>query len=279
MRVSAVVGPLIYIALVATPQPVAAEQATARTVDAARIGRAADARMQRHRAPALSIAIALDGKPTWSVGFGFADPARGVPATSGTSYRLASVTKSITATAVMMLAEKGLLDLDAPIQRYCPAYPEKRWPVTARLLLAHLGGVRHHGLLEVVRPNTRHYDSVVASLERFKNDDLIAEPPDNARAPSATGTAYFSKGLLYKATGGFARLTSARGIDVSDRLTRLERREPAGHAHVPVSAADAGDHHCADDEHGGGTVRRISSGDSRSHSAPAEASASLQNIA
>jgi CubicO group peptidase (beta-lactamase class C family) len=208
------------------------------------------------------VAIALDGQPAWSGGFGLADPASGVVATSRTPYRLASVTKSITATAVMLLAEKGALDLDAPIQRYCPAYPEKRWPVTARLLLAHLGGVRHHGWLEAMRPNTRHYESVTAALDKFKNDDLVAQPgteyrysspgytilgcaiegasgmnyatfvrenifapagmtntiPEDVRTPSPGGTAYFSKGRLYKMTRKFARRTTAPSLDVSDRL-------------------------------------------------------------
>ena len=234
----------------------------ARTVDTASIGRAVNEWMRRHRAPALSMAIALDGQPAWSAGFGFADPATNVLATSGTAYRLASVTKSITATAVMILAQRGGLDLDAPIQRYCPAYPQKRWPVTARLLLAHLGGVRHHSLREVIRPNTRHYESVTAALEYFKDDDLVAEPgteykysspgytilgcaiegasgtsyasfvhenifvpagmlntiPDDARKPSPTGTAYFSKGLFHKVTGKLARNARAQSIDVSDRL-------------------------------------------------------------
>jgi serine beta-lactamase-like protein LACTB len=232
------------------------------TVDTARIGRAVSAWMQHHGAPALSVAIALDGQPAWSGGFGLADPAHGVVATSRTSYRLASVTKSITATAVMMLAEKGALDLDAPIERYCPAYPPKRWPITARLLLAHLAGVRHYRLFEALRPNTQHFESVTASLDRFKNDDLVAQPgtqyrysspgytilgcaiegaagtsytsfvrehifapagmintiPEDARTSSPGATAYFSKGLLYKATGKFARRTSAPSIDVSDRL-------------------------------------------------------------
>jgi serine beta-lactamase-like protein LACTB, mitochondrial len=251
-----------FVGLLLMPCAISAQAPPARTVDTASIGRAVRAWMQRHRAPALSVAIALDGQPAWSAGFGFADPAHGVVATSRTSYRLASVTKSITATAVMMLAEKGALDLDAPVQKYCPAYPPKRWTVTARLLLAHLGGVRHHTLLEAIRPNTRHFESVAAALDRFKNDDLVAQPgteyrysslgytilgcaiegaagtsyagfvrdhifapagmidtkPDDARTPLPGGTAYFSKGLLYKATGKFGRRTTARSIDVSDRL-------------------------------------------------------------
>lgn len=253
---------LTFALLVLVPRAGSAQASRAGTVDTMSIRRAVSPWMQRHRAPALSVAIALDGQPAWSGGFGFADPARGVPAKPHTSYRLASITKSLTATAVMMLAEKGALDLDAPIQRYCPAYPAKRWPVTARLLLAHLAGVRHHSLLEVIWPNTHHYESVTAALEYFKNDDLDAQPgteyrysslgytilgcaiegasgksyasylrehifapagmiatiPDDARTPSPGGTAYFSKGLVYKVTKKFARHTSAQSIDVSDRL-------------------------------------------------------------
>ena len=253
---------LTFVVLLVMPRAGSTQASPTRTVDTMSIDRAVSAWMQRHRAPALSVAIALDGIPAWSAGFGLADPARGVSATSHTSYRLASVTKSITATAVMMLAEEGVLDLDAPIQRYCPAYPPKRWTITARLLLAHLAGVRHHSVFESMRPNTRHFESVTSSLDSFKDDDLVAQPgtkyrysspgytilgcaiegatgtsyasfvhehifapagmintiPEDARTSSPSGTAYFSKGRLYKVTGKFARRTRAQSIDVSDRL-------------------------------------------------------------
>jgi CubicO group peptidase (beta-lactamase class C family) len=253
---------LAFAMLLVMPHAGATQESTNRTIDTVGMGRAVDAWMKRHDAPALSVAIALDGHPAWSAGFGFADPAHNVVATSRTSYRLASVTKSITATAVMMLAEQGMLDLDAPIQRYCPAYPTKRWPITARLLLSHTAGVRHHSFGEVMRPNTRHFESVTAALETFKDDDLVARPgtqyrysspgytilgcaiegasgtsyatfvrehifapagmtntmPEDARAPSPSGTAYFSQGLLYKLTGRFANRGEAPALDVSDRL-------------------------------------------------------------
>ena len=156
--------------------PPAAPAQTPRTVDTASIAAAANAWLKQHRAPAVSVAIALDGQPVWSAGFGFADPAKGVRATAATSYRLASITKSITATAVMLLAEQGKLDLDAPIQRYCKAFPEKKWPVSARQLLGHLGGVRHHSVRAVIWPSTKHYESVAASLDVFKDDDLEKQP-------------------------------------------------------------------------------------------------------
>jgi CubicO group peptidase (beta-lactamase class C family) len=176
MRISRKPIWLIVAALLFLPRPGASQAPPARAVDTVAIGRAVAAWMEKHRAPALSVSIALNGEPAWSAGFGLADPELGVRATSSTPYRLASITKSITATAVLRHAEMGALDLDAPIQRYCPAYPEKRWPVTARLLLGHLGGVRHHTLRESMFPNTTHYESVTAALERFKDDELEAEP-------------------------------------------------------------------------------------------------------
>jgi len=132
--------------------------------------------MQQHDAPSVSIAVVLDGQLVWERAFGVADAERKTPATPATVYRLASVTKSMTATAVMQLVEHGKIDLDAPIQRYCPEYPAKQWPVTARRLMAHLAGVRHYSIWEWLWPNITRYSTVKSSLEIFKNDDLLHRP-------------------------------------------------------------------------------------------------------
>src|SRR5271155_545111 len=80
--------------------------------------------------PGVSVAVVLNGQPAWSAGFGMADLENFAPATSSTLFRLASVSKPITATAILQLSERGKLDLDAPIQKYCPAFPKKEWPIT-----------------------------------------------------------------------------------------------------------------------------------------------------
>jgi CubicO group peptidase (beta-lactamase class C family) len=78
----------------------------------------------------------------------------------------------------MQLAEKGKLNLDRPIQEYCPAFPEKPWPISARQLLAHLGGVRDYNNQRFLEEffSTRHYNSISEGLEIFKNDALLQEP-------------------------------------------------------------------------------------------------------
>src|SRR5688500_6847083 len=93
--------------------------------------------MTRNRIPGLSVAIVLDGTLTWSNGYGLADIENFVPATASTAYRTASIGKTMTAVAAMQLAEEGRLDIDVPVQRYCPAFPEKRSSVTAQHLLGH----------------------------------------------------------------------------------------------------------------------------------------------
>ena len=124
--------------------------------------------------PGLSLAVATEGEIRIASGFGLADVENNVPAKALTVYRLASLSKPITATAALQLVEKGLFDLDAPIQRYCPAFPEKPWPVTGRQILGHLGGIRHYAENEPV--NTRRFASVQDGLAFFKDDPLAAEP-------------------------------------------------------------------------------------------------------
>lgn len=125
--------------------------------------------------PGLSIAIAVDNQLLFSRGFGQADVENSVPATAKTRYRTASIAKSITAVAVMSLVEEGLIDLDADVQKYCPEFPKKRWPITTRQLLGHLGGVRHYkNVREPV--STDHYFTLQSALATFKDDPLRHQP-------------------------------------------------------------------------------------------------------
>jgi serine beta-lactamase-like protein LACTB, mitochondrial len=132
-----------------------------------------------HSVPGISAAAVLDGQPVWSEGFGVADLENFVPATSSTLYRLGSISKPITAVAAMQLWENGKLDLDAPIQKYCPAFPQKQAPITTRQLLGHLGGIRHYnpdGKGDVPDDSAHHFGNMEESLQLFANDPLLAQP-------------------------------------------------------------------------------------------------------
>ena len=135
-------------------------------------------KMSKDNIPGLSIAIVKEGKLVWSTGYGFADLENAVPAKANTAYRSASIGKSITATAVMQLAEQGKIDLDKPIQEYCPAFPKKKWNITTRHLLNHTSGIRHYGgeHNEEELTSKIHYENVVSPLDIFKDDNLQFKP-------------------------------------------------------------------------------------------------------
>ena len=131
--------------------------------------------MAQRKIPALTVAIAVDNKLSFSKAFGLADLEHKVRCRTVTVFRTASIAKPMTAIAVMQLSERRMLDLDAPIQKYCPALPQKRWPVTARQLLAHLGGIRHYKS-GVEAAGTQHFFNLKSTLRLFKDDRLKHEP-------------------------------------------------------------------------------------------------------
>lgn len=139
--------------------------------------------------PGVSVAVVENGKYEWSAGFGMADLENSVPATSHTLYRLASISKPITATAAMVLYERGKLDLDAPVQKYCPAFPEKEASISTRQLLGHLGGIRHYRSRSLTDPevvSSKHFDnSIAGGLSFFKDDPLVAKPGNSPIPPTA----------------------------------------------------------------------------------------------
>jgi serine beta-lactamase-like protein LACTB, mitochondrial len=134
-----------------------------------------NAEMAKQKIPGMTVAVASERQVRWAAGFGMQDVENNVAARPATVYRLGSISKPITAVAVMQLFERGKLDLDAPVQKYCPAFPEKQWPVTTRQVLGHLAGIRHYKSDEEFN-STRFYASVAEGLNMFKDDPLLSEP-------------------------------------------------------------------------------------------------------
>lgn len=97
--------------------------------------------MKKGHMPSISVCIIKNDSVLWSNGYGYANINKKINATEDTIYLIASVTKTITATAIMQLWEKGLFDLDDDVNDYLPfslrnpKYPDI--PITFRMLLAH----------------------------------------------------------------------------------------------------------------------------------------------
>ncbi|OLE82145.1 MAG: hypothetical protein AUG74_00345, partial [Bacteroidetes bacterium 13_1_20CM_4_60_6] len=91
-----------------------------------------------------------------------------------TMFRIGSVSKPLTSDAVAQLVARGRLDLDVPVQRYVPSFPEKPWPITTRELAGHLAGIRHYRGAEFA--SNRRYATVTEGLAIFKDDSLLFPP-------------------------------------------------------------------------------------------------------
>ena len=132
------------------------------------------AEMERTGAPGVTIAVSRGGRLVWSAAIGCADLELGAPVSKTTRMRIGSVSKPLTAAALGLLVQQGRLDLDAPVQRYVPDFPEKKWPITTRQLAGHLAGIRHYepGEFESRTP----YATVRAGLVVFEKDALLFEP-------------------------------------------------------------------------------------------------------
>lgn len=182
-----------------------------------KIEQAVTAFMSRLNAPGLSIAVVTDNQLRWQQGYGMADVENFVPAKANTVYRLASVSKPITAVAVMQLVERGKIDLDAPVQRYVPSFPQKAYPVTIRDLLRHTSGIRHYKGDE--EQSTRYYSSLTEALGMFKNDPLEHQP----------GLKFTYSTYGYTLLG--AVVEAATGMKFTDYL-RENIFKPAGMSHT-----------------------------------------------
>ena len=150
----------------------------------------------------------------WVKGYGYADLENKAPAHAESAYRLASVTKPMTALAVLQLVEKGKINLDAEVQTYVPSFPKKPWPVTVRQVLGHLGGISHYknpaNELHIKEPR-----STREAIAIFENFDLVAEP----------GTRYSYSSYGYNLLG--AIVEAASGMSFGDYM-RQNVWQPAG---------------------------------------------------
>lgn len=99
--------------------------------------------------PSITVSVAKDGVIVWEEGFGWADRENRVLANEHTMYSLASITKPITATGLMILKERGKLDLDKPINKYLGDTKLKAWvgnpeDATVRRVANHSAGLPLH---------------------------------------------------------------------------------------------------------------------------------------
>lgn len=172
-----------FVAPIPFHESAAAVPSSVTAVQLDRYGNAVEESRQRARAlivndnlPGLSIAVAINGEIVWAEGFGWSDAESRTPLTPRTRFRLGALSKPLTAAVVARLYEQGRVDLDAPVQRYVPAYPRKQWTVTTRQLMSDVAGVhRIRGDGNDAMPVT-HCENLDQAVAMLADDPLQFQP-------------------------------------------------------------------------------------------------------
>lgn len=144
--------------------------------------------MREQKLAGLSIALVSDQRVVWAQGFGWADAKAKQPATPQTLYRVGSISKLFTATAVMQLVEQGRLKLDEPVQQVLPEFnPRSRFAdsrrITPRQLLSHHAGLPRDITRGMWTAAPSRYTEVTAALAQQE----APYPPDTVFSYSNLG--------------------------------------------------------------------------------------------
>src|SRR5258708_19772664 len=136
--------------------------------------------MSEQRVPGVAVAVAVDGKIVWEEGFGYADQENHRPATAHTPFSIASVTKPITATALLLLYQRGKIDLDRPIDEYLgekklTARVGAARDATVRTVARHVSGLAEHYHF-FYADQTHRPPPVEETIRRYRN--LLCLPPE-----------------------------------------------------------------------------------------------------
>lgn len=161
-----------------------------------------EAHMANRALPGMSIGIVFDQQLVWARGFGYADLGKRVPATPSTVYRVGSITKPFTATAVMQLRDQGKLQLDDPVVKYLPWFKVKsRFPegpaITVRQLLSHSSGLPSEAAFPYWTDGK--FPSREQIIESLPQQEAVFEPETKLKYSNLN---YFLLGEIVSAVSG-----------------------------------------------------------------------------
>ncbi|HEV2704977.1 MAG TPA: serine hydrolase domain-containing protein [Pyrinomonadaceae bacterium] len=162
-----------------------------------RIDQYVRAQMEQRHVPGVAIAVVRAGRVVKARGYGLASVEHNVAVTPETVFEIGSVSKQLTAAAIMLLVEEGKVELDAPVGRYVPEAPPAWSGVTVRHLLTHTSGLRNYTGLTGFELTER--------LTRAEFVRRISQHPSNF-APGASwsygNTNYNLLGFIIEAASG-----------------------------------------------------------------------------
>ena len=190
----------------------------AASFDAVAVDRFITTQIARHHIPGLAVAVTQGNQIVHVRGYGHSH--NGQPVTGQTQFRIASLSKSFTAVAVLQLVEAGQMALDAPIQQYLPSFelatPSAATRITVRQLLNHVSGLADTGFINGLNGQEQTLADRVTSLRA-------------ARPVDAAGAAFHYFDPNYQVLASLVEAVSGEAFD-----TYLQR-----HVFAPLAMRDS----------------------------------------
>lgn len=124
--------------------------------------------------PSINAGLSVQDSIIWLGSKGYADIENNVIANPKSVYRIASISKFITAVAIMQLVEKNKINLDVDIRTYVPYYPKKKWMITPRQILNHTSGFRDYRPGEF--DSKINFEDIRNVINYLSSDSLEYEP-------------------------------------------------------------------------------------------------------
>lgn len=132
--------------------------------------------LETGRAPGSAAAVAIGTRVVWEEGFGTADLEQDVDTTITTRFGVGSLSKVLTITCAARLAEEGVLDLDAPVERYLTEFPFAGEGITLRQLAAHQSGLTDNVSVRYADTND-HFPTIADAYRLVVSNESLASKP------------------------------------------------------------------------------------------------------
>ncbi len=145
------------------------------------------------------LAVADGGKVVFEKGYGKADREQGRAAGGDTRYRIGSITKQFTATAILQLEKKGLLKVTDPLLKYVPEYPAAGDKITLHHLLTHTSGIPSYTDDEALMKRRDQPATVADILATFRDKPLAFDPGTQFRYSNSN---YYLLGVVIERVTG-----------------------------------------------------------------------------
>jgi CubicO group peptidase (beta-lactamase class C family) len=189
--------------------------------------------------PGCGVGISRNGSVVYEHGYGMANLELGAPITKDTVFAIASITKTFTATSIVLAARQGMLSLDDEVQKYIPEWQDRQDHITLRHLLTHTSGIRDaFGLLGIAEPGESSGDTNEAIVRILSRQRGLNFPPGTEYQYNNGGYNLLAT-ILKRATGQSLREFTETNIfkplgmthtQVHDDLTMLVPNRASGYS-------------------------------------------------